>query len=90
MFGLFPIFSRWLRSYSFIGHLILTAFLIITTEIGMLRIGGLWASGIWFAAMLSAAFIAPGWLIALQKYKKLVTVFYVLFIVMANTNSHFF
>ncbi|KAK9380167.1 phosphatidylinositol N-acetylglucosaminyltransferase subunit C [Kockiozyma suomiensis] len=69
LFGLFPIFSRWLRSYSFIGHLILTAFLIITTEIGMLRIGGLWASGIWFAAMLSAAFIAPGWLIALQKYK---------------------
>ncbi|KAK9323300.1 phosphatidylinositol N-acetylglucosaminyltransferase subunit C [Lipomyces orientalis] len=69
LFGLFPIFSRWLRSYSFVAHLILTSILAIVTEIGMFYIGGWWALGVWSVAILSAVFVAPGWLIALQKYK---------------------
>ncbi|KAK9463314.1 phosphatidylinositol N-acetylglucosaminyltransferase subunit C [Lipomyces oligophaga] len=69
IFGLFPVFSRWLRSYSFPGHLLLTAFLISITEYGTFLIGGWWALGVWTAAIISAAFLAPGWLIALQKYK---------------------
>ncbi|KAK9254088.1 phosphatidylinositol N-acetylglucosaminyltransferase subunit C [Lipomyces tetrasporus] len=69
LFGLFPIFSRWLRSYSFVAHLILTSILAIVTEVGMFYIGGWWALGVWSVAILSAVFVAPGWLIALQKYK---------------------
>ncbi|KAK9447411.1 phosphatidylinositol N-acetylglucosaminyltransferase-domain-containing protein [Limtongia smithiae] len=69
LFGLFPIFSRWLRTYSFLAHLGLTAVFIIVTECGMFRIGGWWAFAVWTAVLVSAAFIAPGWLIALQKYK---------------------
>ncbi|KAK9455725.1 phosphatidylinositol N-acetylglucosaminyltransferase subunit C [Dipodascopsis uninucleata] len=69
LFGLFPIFSRWLRAYSFIGHLILTSTLFIITEFGIYIIGGYWALGIWTIAILSSCFVAPGWLIALQKYK---------------------
>ncbi|KAK9236125.1 phosphatidylinositol N-acetylglucosaminyltransferase subunit C [Lipomyces kononenkoae] len=69
LFGLFPIFSRWLRSYSFVAHLILTSILAVVTEVGMFYIGGWWALGVWSIAILSAVFVAPGWLIALQKYK---------------------
>ncbi|KAK9327824.1 phosphatidylinositol N-acetylglucosaminyltransferase subunit C [Lipomyces starkeyi] len=69
LFGLFPIFSRWLRSYSFVAHLILTSILAVVTEVGMFYIGGWWALSVWSVAILSAVFVAPGWLIALQKYK---------------------
>ncbi|KAK9478351.1 phosphatidylinositol N-acetylglucosaminyltransferase subunit C [Lipomyces japonicus] len=69
LFGLFPIFSRWLRAYSFVGHLILTFILVVITEIGMLVIGGSWAIAIWSTVILIAVFVAPGWLIGLQKYK---------------------
>jgi phosphatidylinositol glycan class C protein len=77
LFGLFPIFSRWLRSYSFVAHLILTSILAVVTEVGMFYIGGWWALSVWSVAILSAVFVAPGWLIALQKYKK-----YVLFLLL--------
>ncbi|KAK9469126.1 phosphatidylinositol N-acetylglucosaminyltransferase subunit C [Lipomyces arxii] len=69
LFGLFPIFSRWIRSYSFLSHLILTAIFFTITEFEILYIGGWWALAVWSIAIFSAVFVAPGWLIALQQYK---------------------
>ncbi|EAW09308.1 phosphatidylinositol N-acetylglucosaminyltransferase [Aspergillus clavatus NRRL 1] len=79
VFGLFPIFRRQLRHFSWTGHVLLTLALVMVAggAVGMTLRGG------WTAAVVGSilgsiltAFAMGGcswWLISLQKYKNVVT-----------------
>ncbi|KAK4998910.1 glycosylphosphatidylinositol anchor biosynthesis [Elasticomyces elasticus] len=76
VFGLFPVFRRHLRHVSWRGHLLLTAFLVLTASGGLsMAISG----GGWKAAVAGAVLgglltclamgVTSWWLIGLQRYK---------------------
>lgn len=79
VFGLFPVFRRQLRNFSWTGHLFLTFVLVIAAGGGV----GVTLRGGWAAAILGSitgsilTALAMGgcswWLISLQKYKNVVT-----------------
>lgn len=76
VFGLFPVFRRYLRHVSWRGHVILTISLVIGAGGG---VGVTVSGGAWRAALVGAVFgglltglamgICSWWLIGLQKYK---------------------
>lgn len=76
VFGLFPVFRRHLRHHSYNGHLILTAFLVVSAGGGLcVTITG----GGWIAAIIGVVLgvfltgmtmgITSWWLIGMQRYK---------------------
>lgn len=78
VFGLFPVFRRYLREVSWTGHLCLTLALVLAAgaSVGMTLRGG-WAAAIVgaFLGSILGAFAMGGcswWLISLQKYKNVV------------------
>ncbi|KAG8628755.1 hypothetical protein KVT40_002620 [Elsinoe batatas] len=76
VFGLFPVFRRHLRHMSWVGHLALTAFLIVAAGGGLCMIitGGGWRAavvGVVLGGLLTslAMGMTSWWLIGLQRYK---------------------
>ncbi|KAK9472983.1 phosphatidylinositol N-acetylglucosaminyltransferase subunit C [Dipodascopsis tothii] len=69
LFGLFPVFLHWLHGYSYEGHLALTAALVGLTEYATVHITGRWGGALWALVVVTVAFVGPGWLIVMQRYK---------------------
>ncbi|KAF3482269.1 phosphatidylinositol N-acetylglucosaminyltransferase subunit C [Arthroderma uncinatum] len=78
VFGLFPVFRRYLRSYSWRGHVALTVSLVIaaSASVGITLRGGLAGAiiGILFGCPSTALIMGScsWWLISLQRYKNVV------------------
>ncbi|KAG5439236.1 hypothetical protein PCANB_001535 [Pneumocystis canis] len=69
-FALFPMFRRYLRqNFSFIIHLVLTAFLLILASILITLEISFALTLIFLFGFFFISFISPLWLISLQKYK---------------------
>jgi len=76
VFGLFPVFRRYLRHISWRGHVWLTVFLVMSASggVGVTVSGGGWSAavaGIILGSILTALVMGmcSWWLIGLQKYK---------------------
>lgn len=76
VFGLFPVFRRYLRHISWVGHLWLTLFLVVAAGSGtvMCVTGGRWVAGVIGAVAGCAVMgllmgVCSWWLIGLQRYK---------------------
>lgn len=72
MFGLFPVFRRYIKHISWGLHVILTISLVLGAAVGLgVMVGWGWAV-MWCFSVLTGMVGCAWWMIDLQKYKKYV------------------